>query len=80
VCKVCGAIEYLQEKGFKVITVVIPGIPQMAVCKDCGELEKFTPDGFGLNYYQSIGECGNCHKPTYYTNGNPTKTVLIFRI
>ena len=59
--------------------VIISGIPQMAICKDCGDIEEFTPDEYGLNYYQAIGEC-NCGKPTYYENGNPTKTVLIFRI
>ena len=50
----------------------------MAICKDCGEVEEFTPDEYGLNYYQAIGEC-SCGQPTYYENGNPTKTVLIFR-
>lgn len=53
---------------------------KMAICRDCGELEEFTPDEFGLNYYQAIGECPNCRKPTYYKNGKPTKEIIIMTV
>lgn len=51
----------------------------MAICKDCGEIEEFKPNEFGLSYYQSIGEC-SCGKPTYYKNGTPTKEVVNFSV
>jgi hypothetical protein len=63
---------------YKTLTVQ-DDVREMAICKDCGDLEDFTPDEFGLNYYQSIGECNYCKKPTYYRNGNPTKEIVIFK-
>ena len=51
----------------------------MATCKDCGDLEEFEPDEFGLSYYQAIGKC-TCGKPTYYRNGKRTKEVVVFKV
>jgi len=55
-------------------------VVEMATCKDCGEIEEFEPDEFGINYFQAIGECPICKKPTYYKNGEPTKIEIIFAV
>lgn len=53
---------------------------EMAICKDCGEVEEFEPNKFGMNYFQAIGKCPWCKKPTYYKNGERTKIVINFVI
>ena len=52
---------------------------EMATCKDCGDIEEFEPDDFGLNFYQAVGSCPFCTKPTYYSNGEATKVTVIFK-
>lgn len=53
---------------------------QNAICKDCGKVDEFEPDEFGLSYYQAIGECPYCRQPTYYESGEPTKIEVIFKV
>ena len=53
---------------------------EMAVCKNCGDVEEFEPDEFGLSYFQAFGECPGCNGPTYYRNGKPTRVEVTFKI
>jgi hypothetical protein len=52
---------------------------EMAICNVCGDIEEFEPDEFGLSFYQAVGTCPFCRKPTYYRNGEATKITVIFK-
>ena len=53
---------------------------EIASCKGCGDIEEFEPDEFGLNFYQAVGTCQFCRKPTYYSNGEATKITVNFKV
>ena len=49
-------------------------------CKFCGFTDEFEPNEFGVNYYQAVGECELCGKPTYYKKNNkPTKEIIVIK-
>lgn len=47
---------------------------------DCGFTDTFTPDEFGIEYYQAIGTCPGCGSLMAYKNGKYTKEEISFSV